>query len=1006
MRSTSGIRWTLVVMIVSLGVFGGSAAAFGQGFATGEFNGSVVDMSGAALPGVVITVTDEATGLVRTVPTSDSGRFVLPALQPGLYTMRAELAGFQTQTRTGIRLGVGQAVTIAYTLPVGTLADAITVTGASPLVEVTQTTIGTNMSAQDISSLPTQGREMLSLMQLVPGLTPQLDNGNFEGATYSANGREDQSNLFLVDGVHNKDDRGGAFTQVSMTIDAFSEYNVMTHDYGAEYGGASGVIVNAVTKSGTNAFHGSGYYYGQDDRFNASNYFSKLRGEEKPESGNRILGASIGGPIFKNKAFFFFNTEKQRLKDAIDLQFPAVAAPLATSFASIYDVNLTKYFGRVDYQLTPSHNVSVRTIWNPNTGIGEIAEAEQSTAENFRYELAKERINNFQWTAVLGTRMLNEVKVSSTYEALKQAARDLYGGDGAWVDPFDPDGHVINGLNGRDPLDFGAQQQHPSYRAGPRAGTAGHYWNTIAMTEQFTFTPGKHTWKFGFGASSNGGTTFTAPAGVGGPFGQFNFLTDRNFDPADPFTYPTRFRVRVGDMFFKVDDWRVNGYVADKWQATDKLTLNLGLRYDYSNIVPDSKDAIAPRLGVAYATSDKMVFRGGVGKFYEPARNQFMYQVLSSSVIGSAYSYDTGTDRSATRGVLPTNVCLNPVGDGQGRAVISPACKALLVDLRNRNAAGNLFLDIPLLRGNPLLGYLWSWSAGVERQVVPNVALTVDYVGNVGHDQTGTVDINEGPLGANGLVTRRGVNAFDPTGELIPAAARGVNFRRVLQYQTLDAFNTDYHGLELGVVKRMSSRWSGRASYSLSRGRDVNVITGNANTVWDRRVNDDYGVTSGLNPRADFGLSNLANRHAFTAGGNWDVGRGLGIGSTFVYYTGNPVNELLGDDVNGDLDDFDRPIKGRDDKTLPILSELDANGYAIHNSMPGYADYMALNLRVQYELRLRAAAQRLGVYWELYNATNRNNFGNPENKRNTPQFNTLIIGGAPRTMQLGLRYSF
>ncbi len=247
--------------------------------------------------------------------------------------------------------------------------------------------------------------------------------------------------------------------------------------------------------------------------------------------------------------------------------------------------------------------------------------------------------------------MLNEVKVSSTVEHLRQAARDLFGGADAWVDPFDPEAHEITGLNGGDPLDFGAQQQHPSYRAGPRAGTAGHYWNTIAFTEQFTFTPGNHTWKFGFGASSNGGTTFTAPAGVGGPFGQFNFLTDQNFDPADPFTYPTRFRIRVGDMFFKVDDWRTNFYVADKWQATDKLTLNLGLRYDYSNIVPDSKDALAPRLGVAYAPSEKTVFRGGVGKFYEPARNQFMYQVLSSAVIGSAYTFDTGTDRSPTSGL-------------------------------------------------------------------------------------------------------------------------------------------------------------------------------------------------------------------------------------------------------------------------------------------------------------------------------------------------------------------
>jgi len=991
-------------MIVSLIAFVGSPGAFGQGFATGELNGTVVDMSGGALPGATVTVTAEATGLVRTAVSDEAGRFVLPGMQPGVYSMKTELAGFQTQTRTGLRLGVGQALTLAYTLPVGTLADQITVSGASPLIEVTQTTIGTNMSTSDISNLPTQGREMLSLMQLVPGLTPVLDNGNFEGATYSANGREDQSNLFLVDGVHNKDDRGGAFTQVSMTIDAFSEYNVMTHDYGAEYGGASGVIVNAVTKSGTNQFHGSGYYYGQDDRFNATNYFTKQEGRTKPESGNDIVGASIGGPIFRNKAFFFFNTERQWLQNALDLKFPAEAAPLATSFSDIYDVNLTKYFARVDYQLTPSNNVSFRTIWNPNTGVGEAANEDQSTEENFRYELAKEAINNFQWTSVLNSRMLNEVKVSSTVEHLRQAARDLFGG--GWTDPFDPEAHEITGLNGADPLDFGAQQQHPSYRAGPRAATAGHYWNTIAFTEQFTFTPGGHTWKFGFGASSNGGTTFTAPAGVGGPFGQFNFLTDQNFDPANAFTYPTRFRIRLGDMFFKVEDWRVNGYVADKWQATDKLTLNLGLRYDYSNIVPDSKDAIAPRLGAAYAVSDKMVFRGGVGKFYEPARNQFMYQVLSSAVIGTAYSFDTGNDRSPTRGELPAHPCLNPTGDGAGRAAISPDCRAMMVDLRTKNAAGEVFVDTPLLRGTPRLGYLWSWSVGVERQLVPNVALSVDYVGNVGHDQTGTIDINEGPLGVDGEVTYQGIDVFDPTGTKIPAAARGVNFRRVLEYQTLAAFNTDYQGLELGVVKRMSNRWSGRASYSFSRARDVNVITGNANTIWDRRVNDDYGVTSGLNPRADYGVFNLANRHAFTTGGNWDVGRGLGVGGTLVYYTGIPVNELVGDDVNNDLDDFDRPIKGRDDAEIPILSEVDANGYAKHNTMPGNSDFLALNLRVQYEIPLGAAARRLGLYWELYNVTNRANYGNPDNERTSDAFNTLFIAGAPRTMQLGLRFSF
>jgi hypothetical protein len=993
-RFVSGVA-VLVLSVVPL---------FGQS-ATAEFNGSVVDQSGAILPGANITLTEESTGLMRTASSNDAGRFVIPAVQPGVYTVRAELSGFQTQTRTGVRILVGQAVTLTLTMPIGALTDQITVTGEAPLIEVTQTTLGSSLTTEDIENLPTQGREMLSLMQMIPGLTPQLDAGNFEGTTYSANGRESQSNLFLVDGIHNKDDRGGAFTQVTMTIDAFAEYNVMTHDYGAEYGGASGVIVNAVTKSGTNQFRGSGYYYGQDDKFNSTNYFTKQDGREKPESGNDIVGASIGGPILRNKAFFFFNTERQWLEEALDLQFPPEAAPLATSFSDIYDVNLTKYFGRVDYQVTPNHNVGFRTIWNPNDGIGEVAEAEGSIPENFRYERAKETIHSANWTAVLSNRMLNELKFSTTTEALKQAARDLYNEDFN-NDPFDPDTHEITGLNGMDPIDFGAQQQHPSFRAGPRAGTAAHYWTTFGLTEQFTFTPGNHTWRFGFGTGSYGGTSFTAPAGVGGPFGQFNFLTDVNFNAADPFTYPSRFRIRLGDSFFDVEDWRTNAYVSDKWRATDKLTLNLGMRYDYSSIVPDTKDAFAPRVGVAYAASDRMVFRGGVGKFYEPSRNQFMYEVLGNSVISTAYSFDTGNDRSSQRGVRPAHVCLNPVGDGQGRALVSPACRALLVDLRNRNAAGQLYNDIPVLRGNPKLGYLWSWSGGVERQVAANVAFTVDYVGNIGRDQTGQIDINEGPLDANGDVTRLGVNVFDPTGELIPAAARGVNFRRVLEFQTLDTFDSDYHALELGLVKRLSNRWSGRVSYTLARARDVNVQTGNAFAIWNRRVNDDYGVTSGLNPRADFGLTNLDNRHGFTTAGNFDIWNGLGLGATFVYYTGNPVNELVGDDVNNDLDTFDRPIVGRDDATMPILSEVDANGYVIHNTMPGHSDYLALNMRLQYELPLGTQARRLGFYWELYNATNRNNFGNPFNERTSSQFNTLTSVGAPRTMQLGVRYTF
>ena len=215
MRSSTSVSWALSWCVVSLSHSSAPQSAFGQGFATGEFNGSVVDKSGARAsrcndhPHRGIDRSRADGRLER------AGRFVLPAMQPGVYTVRAELSGFQTQARTGIRILVGQAVTL-------TLHDAHRDADrsnhgdrGSPLIEVTQTTLGSSLTTEDIENLPTQGREMLSLMQMIPGVTPQLDAGNFEGTTYSANGRESQSNLFLVDGVHNKDDRGGAFTQVS-----------------------------------------------------------------------------------------------------------------------------------------------------------------------------------------------------------------------------------------------------------------------------------------------------------------------------------------------------------------------------------------------------------------------------------------------------------------------------------------------------------------------------------------------------------------------------------------------------------------------------------------------------------------------------------------------------------------------------------------------------------------------------------------------------------------------
>jgi hypothetical protein len=999
------LRRVVCVVCVVVGFLLPVLPAFGQG-GVAEVNGNVTDQTGSLLPGVTITITHESTGLQRTVVSNESGRFVIPAVQPGQYTIRAELSGFQTQTRTGVAVLVGQAVTFNMSLPVGGLTDVVTVTGEAPIIEVTQTQIGANITAQQIDTLPTQGRQQYALLALVPGMTPNLAPGAFEGSQYSANGRETGGNLFMVDGMYNNDDRtlAGTGSQTRMTIDTTAEYQVLVHEYGAEYGGSTGAIVNAVTKSGTNAFHGRGAFYFQDSSLDGTNYFVKKNGLQKPDSGIKTTLGSVGGPILRNKAFFFFNIERLQIQQAASLNYPAEAAPLASSYSTTLPIKSTNIFQRVDYELNASNRFNFRALFDPNAVDGQDHERDKRTISAMRIERAPKPGEFFwstQWLGVLGNRMVNEARVFRVLENLHIGDQALFdeGGGKVWELSGVGEGTLI-GLGGRDQLDFGSGQMHPDYQAGPHESPSGASVVTTGFSNQFTFTPQDHTFKFGFGASKNGGTNI-----VGAQyFGLFEFAGNRPFESANLATWPRRFRMRMGDLFLGMDDWRTNFFVADKWQATSKLTLNLGIRYDYQHMIPNTKDAFAPRVGVAYAPDEKTLIRAGVGKFYEYQATAVLSNLAAGAVITPAFIYDTGEDTSASRGVIPANPCLRPDGR-DGLAVISPACRAELISVRNRVEAGGFVNNEPVLDGDRKMAYLIGFSGGIQRELLPGIALTVDYVGNRGRDQTLRIDINEPRLLPSGTIGRPGPAVFDPDGTLIPAAARSTNFLRVLQYQSRPEFNTDYDALEIGLQRRFANRWSGRVAYTLSRARDVNAGFSNGGNIVEKRVNDD------LNPRLDYGLANTDNRHAFTSGGNWDAWRGLGIGASFRYYSGNPVNETLGRDANGDRDNqitgqgaADRPVRGRDDATLPIVSKVDANGLAVRNGIKGN-NKIGFDLRLQYELRM-ATSQVVGFYWEIYNAFDRVNFGNPVGDRSSTFFMQSINADLPRTMQVGLRYTF
>jgi hypothetical protein len=189
-------------------------------------------------------------------------------------------------------------------------------------------------------------------------------------------------------------------------------------------------------------------------------------------------------------------------------------------------------------------------------------------------------------------------------------------------------------------------------------------------------------------------------------------------------------------------DWRMNYYVSDKWQATRMLTLTLGVRYDYQDQVPLTKNAYAPRLGMALAPTDKLLIRAGAGKFYQYQSTAIPANLFAGAVNAPVFTYDTGQDNSAAAGRFPTNVCLLPVNNG-GQAEISPACRAQLDAQRSLVGTAGFVNTEPVLDGNRRLAYLWSYDVGVQRELFTGMAVTVDVVATRGYDQLGRIDINE-----------------------------------------------------------------------------------------------------------------------------------------------------------------------------------------------------------------------------------------------------------------------
>jgi hypothetical protein len=282
---------------------------------TGTILGAITDASGAVMPGATVTLTNTGTGLVRVVTTDSDGEYTVPSLPTGKYAVKAELSGFKTVTVPDVDLGVDQHVRINMRLEIGTVQESVTVTGQSPLVQTSTSELGATVDEEQIKTLPLNGRNFVNLTRTVPGVVRGIPGANIDGAgslawrasaSFSANGQRPRDNNYMLDGVDNNE----TWLQTVVlfpSVDALDEFKLQTSTYSAEFGRSLGGVVNLQIKSGTNQAHGSGFEFLRNDAFDANNYFNNRAGRPKPDFAQHQFGGTIGGPIVKDRTFYFFD---------------------------------------------------------------------------------------------------------------------------------------------------------------------------------------------------------------------------------------------------------------------------------------------------------------------------------------------------------------------------------------------------------------------------------------------------------------------------------------------------------------------------------------------------------------------------------------------------------------------------------------------------------------------------------------------------------------------------
>jgi outer membrane receptor protein involved in Fe transport len=968
---SQGARWLLpaltfafAFLVVALAL---PTPARAQSQAAGGGIEGTVSSEGGVLPGAAVTVRNTGTGLMREAVTDGSGRYRVPLLPVGTYEVSAALQGF-APAKKSVELHVGETAEVDLGLQV-TLSEELSVTAEAPVLEGSRTQQASTVGEEAVANLPTNGRNFIDFVLTTPGVTKDVRLGDISFA-----GQRGTLNSLVVDGA---DDNNTFFGQAlgrtgsgrapyQFSQDAVQEFQVNRNAYSAEYGRAGGAVINVVTKSGTNDYDGSLFWFYRDKDLNANSFANKTAVPPRPKSPYHYdqFGGSLGGPIRRDQLFFFVNYDGQRnevpnvvnvdqnLAGLVLPTDPDTQAGLATlrakgnTYPRRQDQDVL--LGKLDWNVSSAHRASLRYNDQDFTGVnfenGGATNAEEHTGNS----LVKTHTLNLTFSSVLSAALFNDARA--------QYAKDQEPGEAN--SPL-PEATVRQ--SGRTILTVGRNFFSPRETTIER-------WQ---LADTLIWARGLHTWKAGFDVNNDEILNFF-PGNFNGAY-TFNSIAafNRGIPDAAGERYVQAFAgPGTSGATTEPNIFETALFVQDEWDLRPNVKVSLGLRYDRQKFDqpkvrnPDAQlaaagidtsflniddDNFAPRLGFAWTANDRLVVRAGYGLFYGRTPAIMVGTAHSNNGINVQTLTFTGSAAPRYPFVFPTI----PSGGTAAKPTI------FVFDREYENPE------------------VHQASVGADYRLTRDVAVGASYLYVRGKKLQRSTDINlfapvptAIPVQGGGTVT---VDRF-------PSARPFTNFDRIIEFQS--SAESEYNGLTLELRKRFDGRLLYNVAYTLGKVEDT---TPDATAVVPNGTDDAKFPSNPFDFDDDLAPGNNDQRHRIVLSGLWDLSYwheatgarralldGWSISWITTWQTGQPYSKAVTNDLNRDGNTRNDIVPGgRNSETLP--------------------DYLNVDLRIAKRIPLLRDAE-LELIAEAFNLFDRDNIVGQRNVfYNFDVANTVLI---------------